>query len=607
MPGPHRRPGRTGPPPSRRAGGAAALAAGDHRAAVREPVRSGRPGRGRSVRTGLPAGVDRCRGSRRPRAPARPIRAGPPGLGPSPARTRPGTSRWAGPARSASPRRPAPRPVLRPRQPGRSRRRAPPSAAPGGVLPRRPHRRRPSPGSTRSSSSSRAAGWRWPPSTTGAAAATAGPTGNASRDGGGRPTSTTASTSPWPWPGPARSTGAGWPSAAPVPGGLTALGALVRADCFAGAASWYGVTDLEALAADTHDFESHYLDSLVGPWPAAGRDLPGPLAAPPSGPRLGPGAPAPGAGRPGGAGGPVRAVRRPAGAGRGPVPAGRVRGEAHGFRRAETIEAALEAELGFYRDLFEPTQSAGRPGRRRRARAVERRAFGPGRTRRCPGEAGTPGGTLDRGVRSGAPGWLVTGGGSARRPAPRSSPTASRSPPVAWSARGGGSRPNGGTPSSTAAAPCSPSPRGSPWASRCTGSGASWRRGPTRWPRSVMAVVAARRTRRRCRGRPPGTAGGPGRGLSRRAVRRHGRPPGAGGDLALAGRRRPSTCSPRCPSWSRPAPAPPAATTPTGWWTADGHVVIAPPVRAHLRALLPLPAGHGGLRAVEPLAGVGSP
>ena len=34
---------------------------------------------------------------------------------------------------------------------------------------------------------------------------------------------------------------------------------------FAGAAAWYGVTDLEALAADTHDFESRYLDSLVGP------------------------------------------------------------------------------------------------------------------------------------------------------------------------------------------------------------------------------------------------------------------------------------------------------------------------------------------------------
>jgi dipeptidyl aminopeptidase/acylaminoacyl peptidase len=29
-------------------------------------------------------------------------------------------------------------------------------------------------------------------------------------------------------------------------------------------------------------------------------------------------------------------------------------GESHGFRRADTIEAALTAELGFYRELFAP-------------------------------------------------------------------------------------------------------------------------------------------------------------------------------------------------------------------------------------------------------------
>jgi acetyl esterase/lipase len=52
-------------------------------------------------------------------------------------------------------------------------------------------------------------------------------------------------------------------------GGLTALGALIRSDRFAGAATWYGVTDLEALAAETHDFEARYIDTLVGPLPAA--------------------------------------------------------------------------------------------------------------------------------------------------------------------------------------------------------------------------------------------------------------------------------------------------------------------------------------------------
>ena len=54
-------------------------------------------------------------------------------------------------------------------------------------------------------------------------------------------------------------------------GGLTALAALVRSRVFAGAVAWYGVTDLAALAADTHDFESRYLDGLVGPLPGGGR------------------------------------------------------------------------------------------------------------------------------------------------------------------------------------------------------------------------------------------------------------------------------------------------------------------------------------------------
>jgi dipeptidyl aminopeptidase/acylaminoacyl peptidase len=52
-------------------------------------------------------------------------------------------------------------------------------------------------------------------------------------------------------------------------GGLTALGALVRARVFAAAVTWYGVTDLLSLAAATHDFELHYLDRLVGPLPGA--------------------------------------------------------------------------------------------------------------------------------------------------------------------------------------------------------------------------------------------------------------------------------------------------------------------------------------------------
>lgn len=49
-------------------------------------------------------------------------------------------------------------------------------------------------------------------------------------------------------------------------GGLTVLGALTTpGHPFAGGASYYGVADLRALGADTHDFESRYLDGIVGP------------------------------------------------------------------------------------------------------------------------------------------------------------------------------------------------------------------------------------------------------------------------------------------------------------------------------------------------------
>ncbi|MBK5223241.1 MAG: S9 family peptidase [Acidimicrobiia bacterium] len=52
-------------------------------------------------------------------------------------------------------------------------------------------------------------------------------------------------------------------------GGFTTLAALAFRDTFAAGASHYGVDDLAALAADTHKFESRYLDGLVGPYPEA--------------------------------------------------------------------------------------------------------------------------------------------------------------------------------------------------------------------------------------------------------------------------------------------------------------------------------------------------
>jgi len=50
-------------------------------------------------------------------------------------------------------------------------------------------------------------------------------------------------------------------------GGFTVLSALAFHDTFTAGASLYGVADLEALAHDTHKFESRYLDSLIGSWP----------------------------------------------------------------------------------------------------------------------------------------------------------------------------------------------------------------------------------------------------------------------------------------------------------------------------------------------------
>lgn len=50
-------------------------------------------------------------------------------------------------------------------------------------------------------------------------------------------------------------------------GGYTTLSALTFRDVFKAGASYYGVSDLEVLATDTHKFEARYLDSLIGPYP----------------------------------------------------------------------------------------------------------------------------------------------------------------------------------------------------------------------------------------------------------------------------------------------------------------------------------------------------
>ena len=55
-------------------------------------------------------------------------------------------------------------------------------------------------------------------------------------------------------------------------GGFTVLSALAFTQRFAAGINYFGVADLETLAADTHKFESRYLDGLVAPLPA-GRDI----------------------------------------------------------------------------------------------------------------------------------------------------------------------------------------------------------------------------------------------------------------------------------------------------------------------------------------------
>jgi dipeptidyl aminopeptidase/acylaminoacyl peptidase len=135
-------------------------------------------------------------------------------------------------------------------------------------------------------------------------------------------------------------------------GGYTTLAALAFHDVFAAGASHYGVADLAALARDTHKFESRYLDGLVGPWPEAEDvyrarspihhtdGLSCPLiifqgledeVVPPDQAEM-----------------MVDALRR-----KGlPFAYLAFEGEQHGFRRAENIVRALEAELWFYGRVF---------------------------------------------------------------------------------------------------------------------------------------------------------------------------------------------------------------------------------------------------------------
>jgi len=138
-------------------------------------------------------------------------------------------------------------------------------------------------------------------------------------------------------------------------GGYTVLSALTFHDVFKAGTSLYGIGDLETLATDTHKFESRYLDQLVGPYPeekATYRSrspihytekLNCPVlflqglkdkVVPPN-----------------------QAETMVAALDKQKIPVAYVAftEEGHGFRQAENIQRALEAELYFYSKVFKLT------------------------------------------------------------------------------------------------------------------------------------------------------------------------------------------------------------------------------------------------------------
>jgi dipeptidyl aminopeptidase/acylaminoacyl peptidase len=130
------------------------------------------------------------------------------------------------------------------------------------------------------------------------------------------------------------------------------LAALTSSDVFDAGISQYGIADLEALAKDTHKFESRYVDSLVGPYPEDRSvylerspinhldRLSAPIlllqgtedvVVPPQQAEM-----------------LADAARRR----HLPVALIMFDGEGHGFRRAETIKAATEAQIYFLSRIF---------------------------------------------------------------------------------------------------------------------------------------------------------------------------------------------------------------------------------------------------------------
>jgi dipeptidyl aminopeptidase/acylaminoacyl peptidase len=135
-------------------------------------------------------------------------------------------------------------------------------------------------------------------------------------------------------------------------GGYTTLAALTFRDVFKAGASYYGISDLEAMAKETHKFESRYLDRLIAPYPEQREvyierspihsisQLECPVlvlqgledeVVPPNQAEM------------------IVEALRTKGI---PVAYLPFEGEQHGFRQAHNIKRALEAELYFYSKIF---------------------------------------------------------------------------------------------------------------------------------------------------------------------------------------------------------------------------------------------------------------
>ncbi|MFG1876224.1 prolyl oligopeptidase family serine peptidase [Sphaerisporangium sp. NPDC049003] len=135
-------------------------------------------------------------------------------------------------------------------------------------------------------------------------------------------------------------------------GGWTSVAALVHSDAFRGAVAHYAITDPEGWARETHDFESRYLDGLIGPLPETRERYqersPALHAAQASGPALLMHGLEDAIVDPGQAERFVAALDEHGGRWAYLT----FPGEQHGWRREETIVAALEAELAFYGLIF---------------------------------------------------------------------------------------------------------------------------------------------------------------------------------------------------------------------------------------------------------------